>query len=81
MSNLLHARCQAEGVPAMSDAEIRHHRAEVSGWQVNVLVPKESIESAAWAGARPIVLGVMAALTIAAFLVWLSGWRSDRRKE
>ena len=58
-----------------------HVRSSFSGWQVNVLVPKESIESAAWAGARPIVLGVMAALTIAAFLVWLSGWRSDRRKE
>ena len=35
MSNLLHARCQAEGVHAMSDTEIRHHLSEVSGWQVN----------------------------------------------
>ena len=52
-----------------------------AGWQVNVLVPKESIESAAWKGARPIVLGVMAALTIAGFMLWLSSWRSERRKE
>jgi len=58
-----------------------HVRSSFSGWQVNVLVPKESIDAAAWGGARPIVLGVMVALTIAAFLVWLSGWRSDRRKE
>ena len=56
-------------------------RSSFSGWQVNVLVPKESIESAAWKGARPIVLGVMAALTIAAFMLWLSSWRSERRKE
>ena len=35
MSNLLHARCQAQGVHAMSDTEIRHHLSEVSGWQVN----------------------------------------------
>lgn len=56
-------------------------RSSFSGWQVNVLVPKESIESAAWKGARPIVLGVMAALTIAALMLWLSSWRSERRKE
>jgi len=58
-----------------------HVRSSFSGWQVNVAVPKESVESAAWNGARPIVIGVMAALTIAAFLVWLGVWRSDRRKE
>ena len=52
-----------------------------SGWQVSVLVPKDSIELAAWRGARPIVLGVMAALSIAAFLLWLSSWRADRRPE
>lgn len=52
-----------------------------SGWQVSVLVPKDAIESAAWKGARPIVLGVMAALSIAAFMLWLGSWRSDRRKE
>lgn len=56
-------------------------RSSFSGWQVNVSVPKESIEAAAWNGARPIVLGVMAALSIAAFMLWLSIWRSDRRKE
>lgn len=56
-------------------------RSAFSGWQISILVPKETIESAAWKGARPIVLGVMAALTIAAFMMWLSGWRSDRRKE
>jgi hypothetical protein len=56
-------------------------KSNFSGWQVSVLVPKESIEAVAWNGARPIVLGVMAALSIAAFMLWLSIWRSDRRKE
>jgi 4a-hydroxytetrahydrobiopterin dehydratase len=35
MTNLLHARCQAQGVEPMGEADIRHHLAEVSGWQLN----------------------------------------------
>jgi 4a-hydroxytetrahydrobiopterin dehydratase len=34
MNDLLHTRCQAEGVAPMSDAEIRSHLGEVSGWQL-----------------------------------------------
>jgi len=49
-----------------------------SGWAVDISLPKDTIEAAAWKGARPIVLGVMAALAIAAFMVWLSGWRNER---
>jgi hypothetical protein len=63
------------------EVQASYVRSSFSGWQVNVRVPKDSIESAAWNGARPIVLGVMAALSIAAFMLWLSSWRSDRRKE
>jgi 4a-hydroxytetrahydrobiopterin dehydratase len=32
MTNLLHARCQAQGVEAMGPAEIHSHLAQVSGW-------------------------------------------------
>ena len=35
MSNLLHARCQALGVAPMTDAEIRDHLAQLSGWHAN----------------------------------------------
>ena len=36
MSNLLHQRCQAiEGGPPMSDAAVRDHLAQVSGWHLN----------------------------------------------
>ncbi|MEO7335699.1 MAG: 4a-hydroxytetrahydrobiopterin dehydratase [Caldimonas sp.] len=34
MINLLHARCQSEGIHAMSEQEIHSHLAEVSGWHV-----------------------------------------------
>jgi hypothetical protein len=76
----------AEGIPQSVRADgvevyAPYVRSSFSGWQVSVLVPKDSIESAAWKGARPIVLGVMAALAIAAFMIWLSAWRSDRRRE
>jgi len=76
----------AEGMPQSVRADgvevyAPYVRSSFSGWQVSVLVPKDSVESAAWKGARPIVLGVMAALTIAAFVIWLGAWRSDRRKE
>lgn len=50
----------------------------LSGWVIEISVPKDTIEAAAWKGARSIVLGVMAALAIAAFMVWLSGWRNER---
>ena len=34
MTNLLHLKCQAlEGGSPMPDADIRHHLAQVSGWQ------------------------------------------------
>jgi hypothetical protein len=45
----------------------------LSGWVINVSVPKDTIEAAAWNGALPIVIGLMAALVIAAFMVWLGG--------
>ena len=32
MTNLLHARCQSQGVEAMGPAEIHSHLAQVSGW-------------------------------------------------
>lgn len=35
MTNLLHARCQAQVAEPMSDGEIRDHLKQVSGWQVN----------------------------------------------
>ena len=35
MTNLLHARCQAIGVEAMGEAEIRSHLAQLSGWHLN----------------------------------------------
>jgi two-component system sensor histidine kinase UhpB len=49
---------------------------ELSGWVINVAVPKDAIEAAAWNGALPIVAGLMAALVLAAFMVWLSGRRT-----
>jgi 4a-hydroxytetrahydrobiopterin dehydratase len=35
MTNLLHARCQAQGVEPMGEADIRNHLTEVSGWHRN----------------------------------------------
>lgn len=36
MTNLLHLRCQAlEGQAPMTEAEIAHHLAEVSGWRLH----------------------------------------------
>jgi 4a-hydroxytetrahydrobiopterin dehydratase len=35
MSNLLHQKCQAQGVHAMSDAVVRDHLAQVSGWHLH----------------------------------------------
>jgi 4a-hydroxytetrahydrobiopterin dehydratase len=35
MSNLLHQRCQSQGVTAMSDATIHEHLAQLSGWHLN----------------------------------------------
>jgi 4a-hydroxytetrahydrobiopterin dehydratase len=34
MTNLLHARCQAQGVEPMNEAEIRNHLAQLSGWHL-----------------------------------------------
>ncbi len=34
MNDLLNAKCQAEGVAPMSDADIEHHLALLSGWQL-----------------------------------------------
>lgn len=48
----------------------------LSGWTINVSLPKDSIETAAWNGALPIVTGLMAALVLAAIMVWLSGRRA-----
>ena len=35
MTNLLHARCRAQGVEAMGPGEVHGHLGQVSGWQVN----------------------------------------------
>lgn len=34
MTDLLHTRCQAQGVQPMGETEIRNHLTQVSGWQV-----------------------------------------------
>lgn len=48
---------------------------ELSGWTVNVSVPKDLVDGAAWKGVTPIVVGLMAALVVAAVMVWLAGRR------
>jgi hypothetical protein len=47
----------------------------LSGWVVIVSVPKDAVDGAAWKGATPIVVGLMAALAVAALMVWLAGRR------
>lgn len=47
-----------------------------SGWTIFVSVPRASVEAAAWQAAKPIVIGLMAALTAAVFLVWLTSRRT-----
>jgi hypothetical protein len=47
----------------------------MSGWVINVSIPKDTIETAAWNGSLPIVVGLLAALVIAAFMVWLGSRR------
>jgi two-component system sensor histidine kinase UhpB len=49
-----------------------------SGWTINIAVPKESVEAAAWKGAVPIVTGLLGALIIAALMVWLGSRRAMR---
>jgi len=34
MTDLLHARCQAQGVQPMGETEIRNHLTQVSGWRI-----------------------------------------------
>ena len=34
MTNLLHQKCQTQGVSAMGETEIHSHLGQVSGWQV-----------------------------------------------
>ena len=47
----------------------------LSGWTLTISLPKETIDAAAWKGATPIVVGLMAALIVAIFMVWLSSRR------
>lgn len=47
----------------------------LSGWTINIAVPKESVEAAAWKGVVPIVTGLIAALVIAVVMVWLNSRR------
>ena len=61
--------------PDGSEVYTSYVTSEMSGWLINVSVPKSAIESAAWNGAVPIVIGLMAALVVAVFMVWLSGRR------
>ena len=35
MSNLLHQKCHAQGIHAMTEAVVRDHLAQVSGWHLN----------------------------------------------
>jgi two-component system sensor histidine kinase UhpB len=49
-----------------------------SGWTINISVPNESIEAAAWKGIVPIVTGLLAGLVIAVLMVWLSSRRAVR---
>jgi 4a-hydroxytetrahydrobiopterin dehydratase len=35
MTNLLHTRCQTQGLEAMGETEIRHHLAQLSGWHLS----------------------------------------------
>ena len=73
----------AEGIsqavrPDGNDVYTAYVTSAMSGWAVDITLPKDGIEAAAWKGARPVVLGIMAALAIAAFMLWLSGWRNER---
>jgi len=67
--------------PDGTDIVTAYVTSSLSGWVVDITVPKDSIKAAAWRGARPIVLGVMGALAIAAFMLWLSLGRSEHRAE
>jgi two-component system, NarL family, sensor histidine kinase UhpB len=75
------ARRAAEGFSQVARADgsevyTSYVTSTVSGWIINVSVPKDSIEAAAWNGARPIAIGLMAALVLATFMVWLGGRRA-----
>jgi hypothetical protein len=58
-----------------SEVYTSYATSELSGWTINVSVPKDIVDTAAWNGAIPIVIGLMAALVVASFMVWLAGRR------
>ena len=64
--------------PDGSELYTSYVTSEMSGWIITIAVPKELVETAAWNGARPIVVGLMAALIVAVLMVWLSGRRIER---
>ncbi len=60
-----------------TEAYASYVTSEASGWLISVAVPKDFVESAAWQAARPVFLGLIAALVIAALMVWISSRRSE----
>lgn len=63
---------RADGTPVYSG----YVASPFSGWTIFVSAPRDSVEAAAWQAAKPIVIGLMAALTAVVFLVWLTSRRA-----
>jgi hypothetical protein len=69
----------AEAVrPDGSEVYTSYVTSALSGWTITVSLPKRVVDTAGWKGASPILIGLIAALMVAAFMVWLSSRRSER---